>query len=124
MRPLIFGLLLISAAGSAQAQQPRSVEYFIMHNAERQQMHRSCSGGIVQPLAHAECINAQQADYYIYAAQAQQHDKQIGNFLEDPHYYAEHPLARMQALRECVTPSSALRYTAAECQAARNARGN
>jgi hypothetical protein len=118
---IIVGLSLLAA--SAQAQQPRSVEYFIMHNDARVQVERTCFGGVGQPLHEAECINAHQADQYLYAAAAQQNAKRILNFLEDPQYYAEHPLSRMMVTKDCLHPASALHYTDAVCQAAR-AGGN
>lgn len=119
----VTGLSLVAMAAPASAQHPRSVEYFIMNNAARQQVEQTCYGGVGQWVHDAECVNAHRADAYLYAAQQQAKVKRTRLFTEDPQYYADHPLARMQALRECVTPSSALRYTAAACQAARIAAG-
>lgn len=125
-RPVLIALSLMAVTASAQAQQPRSVEYFIMHNDARMQMERHCSGGIVSPLVDAECINAHQAGHWMLLAAAQQRVNQGRHGLgddESPLYYDANPWARVMVLKECVQPSSAIRPTAAACQAARISAG-
>ena len=76
----ILGLSLGLATVSAQAAQtPRTVEYFIMHSSARLQLERTCYGGAGNTLHDAECINAHQADHWLYLAQQQQRAKRSGS---------------------------------------------
>ena len=127
MRPVLLGLsLAVTATIGAWAQQPRTVAYFIMHNAERAQMERACSGGSTSRVIDAECINAHQAGYWILKAEAQQRVNRgrtdVGS-IDSPAFFDANPIARSMVLRDCIHPSSAIRPDATECQAARISAG-
>lgn len=126
-----FGLSLAFAA-TAQArtdrtQQPGTVEYYIMHTAERQAMDRQCA---VSAGWSAQCQAAQKADQYILTAQARQ-QVQAGRMgagsTDSPLFYDNNPMGRAWVLRECVHPTTPdnplFEPTKQACQAARISAG-
>lgn len=102
----------------AHAAEPRSIEWFIMHNQERAAM-LGCD------LKEIECNNAIRADRLIAAADAQlavqKGDLGVGS-TKSPLFYDAFPIARRQTLRDCANPSAVpqlFRSSEIECRAAR-----
>jgi uncharacterized protein (DUF849 family) len=125
--------LSLAFAATAQAEQnqqkPGTVEYFIMHNAERHAMDQKCARATGWP---AQCQAAQKADQYILLAESRQrvNANRLGvGSVDSPLYYDANPLARMMTLNECAHPTTINgrlidgRPDAVACQAARISAG-
>jgi hypothetical protein len=117
---LVLAVLLVGTV--AHATEPRSVEWFIMHNQERVAM-RYCDIGRMLTKADLDCANAHKAIDLMHAADAQL-AVQKGDLGEgsiySPLYFDAWPIARRDTLLDCANPGrKRLPPTEAECRAAR-----
>lgn len=108
----------------AAAPEPRSVAYFIMHDAVRNELTRTCNPHALRTTADLECNNAQRAVHFMAAADTQLAKMRgdvggVGS-IHSPLFWDQNALARRAELMQCDHPASTLLApSASACRAAR-----
>ncbi len=128
----ILAATFCALAGSAYADEPRSVDYFVKHEAERKAIVGSgCDPMMVRTTAEIECYDARKSlDVVTMNKNNLQLERgkfnNVGSIYSPAHYDA-FPFSRLMMLNECKKPPGPFHPNKLICEAAetslRNAGG-